>query len=202
MSRWWHRLRITRQTHLVLGRAAQPAPSVNVPDGIELSDVSSADGPAFDAMQSFCLMSGFGEGWAPSMLEQGARGTVVVESGVPLAMAWSVDRAFYVEEISTTFDPIEAAYFFGDFVGAAHRGRRLQRLLVEHRLAHLQSPHALTLVHPENPSSIRSYQNVGFAEVGRIENRRWLGRDSVSATSTDGAYRVEVVGNTVRVART
>lgn len=201
MTRWWHRLRAKRQTHLVLGRAAQPVPSVNLPPGIELAEVSTADGPAFDALQSFCMMSGFGEGWAPSMLEQGAQGTVVVESAVPLAMAWSVDRPFYVEEINATFDPVEAAYFFGDFVGPAHRGRRLQRLLVEHRLAQLHKPHALTLVHPDNPSSIRSYQNVGFVVAGRIENCRWLGRERVSASSTDGAYRVETAGNTVRVAR-
>jgi GNAT superfamily N-acetyltransferase len=92
-------------------------------------------------------------------------------------MAWSTTHPFHVEEIGATFDPRGGVYLFGDFVDPAHRGKKLQRALVSHRLAAARDqglPFAYTLIHPSNAASLRSYAHEHFVPAARFTRYHWL----------------------------
>lgn len=188
MKRWLARLLPRRNHHLVLARTKPESATAALREGVTFSSVTTPQGPAFDMLEAFCAAVGFGNGWVAAMLECGACGTVVTQDGVPMAMGWSISAPFRVEEIRGTLDVVDGTYLFGDFVGLAYRGTGLQRLLVEHRLNQLTAPTAYTLIHPDNTPSFHSYSKAGFEPIGQIENRRWLGWETLRARSADSRY--------------
>jgi GNAT superfamily N-acetyltransferase len=164
--------------HLLMGRSgAPPAPETESSD-LEILAVASADDPCVAPLESFANGNGFPSGWAREMLTQGASAVIAREAaGETLAMAWMTQRPFHVEEIGATIEPRTGVYLFGDFVAPAHRGRKLQRRLVAQRLRLAASAaFAVTLVHPSNMASVRSYHHEGFVISGRFVRYHWRGK--------------------------
>ena len=167
------------EEHLLMGRfGAGQTSETERADGDMLA-IRSADDPGAELLESFADANGFPAGWAREMLIDGASGVIARDpaAGATLAMAWMTTHPFHVEEIGATIDPRGGVYLFGDFVAPAHRGRKLQRLLVAHRLRITGSAaFACTLVHPSNLASVRSYQHEGFEPGGRFVRYRWRDR--------------------------
>lgn len=178
-------LRTRSETHLFLARDLSldvvPQPS----DAASLARVASTGDAHFPDLARFCESAGFGAGWAADMLGDSAIALIACDGpgGTAMAMAWSTVHPFPVEEIHATFDPGGApaagaaagavrrhagVYLFGDFVAPEHRGKKLQRLLVNARLldARRERPdlrYAYTIIHASNATSLRSYQAEHFA---------------------------------------
>lgn len=184
ISRFLSRLAPHSEEHLILGCVAGAVQPFDLP-GVAVTAVeSTTDAGRLDA---FASANGFPEGWAGAMLEEGAQAMIAVEGNTVLAMAWMTRRPFFVEEIAATLDPGGGVYLFGDFVAPAHRGRRLQRLLVSQRLSRsINASFACTLVHPSNRASIRSYRTAGFGEIGAFVRRKWGGRTWARARCAAG----------------
>lgn len=168
------------QDHLVLARPlGSPVALYTVP--AEFHRVTSTDDPHFAALAAFADGIGFPTGWAADMLADRAGALLALDpvGGAAMAMAWSTTHPFHVEEIGATFDPRGGAYLFGDFVAPEHRGKKLQRALVSHRLAAARDegvPFAYTLIHPDNAASLRSYDREGFVPAARFTRYYWLGK--------------------------
>ena len=163
------------EEHLLMGRSGGvPALEAESSD-VEILAICSADDPRAEQLESFASANGFPTGWAREMLSDNASAVIARDTtGQTLAMAWMTQRPFHVEEIGATIDPRAGIYLFGDFVAPAHRGRKLQRRLVAQRLRiAANAAFAVTLVHPSNLASVRSYQHEGFAVGGRFLRYRW-----------------------------
>jgi GNAT superfamily N-acetyltransferase len=134
-----------------------------------------------DQLDPFCTNAGFPTGWANDMNAGGAEALIVRDaSGDVIAMAWHTNRPFFVAEIDFTFVPRNGVYLFGDYVTPAHRGKKLQRLLVRQRLAAAArngAAIAYTIIHAGNAPSLASYRALGFVPTTRLTRTRWLGRD-------------------------
>jgi GNAT superfamily N-acetyltransferase len=178
MTNFLRRLFPQSDEHLLMGRsAAEPAPEAESSD-VDVLAVRSADDPNTESLERFATANGFPIGWASEMLTEGAIAVIAGDAaGETQAMAWMTQRPFHVEEIGATIDPRIGVYLFGDFVAPAHRGRKLQRRLVAQRLRiATDAAFAVTLVHPSNVASLRSYQHERFAVGGRFVRYHWRGR--------------------------
>jgi ribosomal protein S18 acetylase RimI-like enzyme len=167
------------QRHLLMGRLALPAQAPATSPGVDVLSIHRAADPVTQALDDFATANGFPPGWAHDMLTDGAQALAARDAatGQILAMGWSTRRPFHVDEIDATLNPGGGVYLFGDFVSPEHRGRRLQRLLISHRLAQLDGlPFACTLVEPSNVASVRSYAGEGFAVGGTYVRYRWRTR--------------------------
>ena len=167
------------QRHLLMGRLASPAEAPATSPGVEVLSVHRPADPVTQALDDFATANGFPAGWARDMLADGAQALAARDgaTGNILAMAWSTRRPFHVDEIGATLNPGGGVYFFGDFVAPQHRGRKLQKLLISHRLAQLDDlPFACTLVEPSNVASVRSYAGEGFSVGGTYARYRWRNR--------------------------
>jgi ribosomal protein S18 acetylase RimI-like enzyme len=165
------------QTHLVFARPLnQPIPPV--PPPVALESIASTTDQRFHLLDTFATAGGFPNDWSADMLAEHARATLaILDDHQPIAMAWTTTHPFLVDEIGATFDPRGGVYLFGDFVSPHHRGKSLQRHLVNHRLTDAQRdglPIAYTIIHPDNVPSVHSYQHEGFAEAARFTRYRWL----------------------------
>jgi GNAT superfamily N-acetyltransferase len=166
-----------QQTHLIFARALTPADAdttAEVP-GVTIESPSDAN-----ALDEFCIKAGFPVGWTAEMVQAGAHAIIARDAADIIAMAWHTARPFFVAEIDFTFVPHNGEYLFGDYVAPAHRGRKLQRLLVRHRLAAAArngAAIAYTIIHADNAASLASYRALGFVPTTRLTRTRWLGRD-------------------------
>lgn len=165
------------ETHLVFARALDQ-PVAPVPPPVALESIASTTDPRFHLLDTFATASGFPESWSADMLAERACATLaILDDAHPVAMAWTTAHPFHVDEIGAAFDPRGGVYLFGDFVSPDHRGRGLQRHLVNHRLAAAQwdgIPVAYTIIDPGNVPSVHSYQHEGFALAARFTRYRWL----------------------------
>jgi GNAT superfamily N-acetyltransferase len=162
-----------------MGRLATSAQPPSAVPGVEILAIHRAADPAAQSLDAFATANGFPPGWTRDMLADGARAVVARDpaSGELLAMGWSTRQPFHVDEIAATLNPGQGVYLFGDFVAPAHRGRKLQKLLISHRLTELDDrPFACTLVEPANLASVRSYAAEGFSIGGRYVRHRWRSR--------------------------
>jgi GNAT superfamily N-acetyltransferase len=176
------------QRHLLMGRLALPVQAPATSPGVEVLSIERVADPAAQGLEGFAAANGFPAGWTRDMLADGAQALVARDttSGEILAMGWSTRRPFHVDEIEATLNPGGGVYFFGDFVAPQHRGRKLQKLLISHRLAQLDSvPFACTLVEPSNLASVRSYAAEGFVPGGSYVRYR-LGRRTWARCKTMG----------------
>jgi ribosomal protein S18 acetylase RimI-like enzyme len=179
MTNLLRRLLPQSEEHLLMGRSgAAPALDAAASD-VEMPAIRSADDPSVESLETFASANGFPAGWAAGMIGEGASAVIARDtaSGATLAMAWMTQQPFHVEEIGATIDPRTGVYLFGDFVAPAHRGRKLQQRLVAQRLRLAASAaFAVTLVHPSNLASLRSYQQEGFTVGARFLRYRWRSR--------------------------
>ena len=185
-----------RQKHFILARAATEAdarPDADVHAAAVIEPLPASDEPALDR---FCTTAGFPDGWTRDMLRLGAAPTIArnAPAGDIVAMAWHTHQPFYVAEIDTLFDPASGVYLFGDYVAPAFRGRKLQRLLVHHRLAAAAknaTPIAFTIIEADNGPSLASYRSHGFIATTSLTRTRWLGRtrDHISPIPTPASHR-------------
>jgi GNAT superfamily N-acetyltransferase len=175
-----------RETYLLLtarlaGRESPPPPVD--PAQIETAVIGAADHPVAGALEQFCTAGGFPRSWSVDMLGDGAQAFIAVDTASRrrvAAMAWLVRRPYYVAEVDHTIDPAGGVYFFGDFVAPVYRGRRLQRLLLEHRLACAAQagvPHAYTIIRDDNGPSIANYRALGFVPTTALARTHWPWRD-------------------------
>jgi len=167
------------QRHLLMGRLASPVEAPVTSPGVEILSIHRVADPATEALDGFATANGFPAGWARDMLGDGAQALAARDTttGDILAMGWSTRRAFHVDEIGATLNPGGGVYLFGDFVAPQHRGRKLQKLLISHRLGQLDGPpFACTLVEPSNAASVRSYAGEGFVVGGTYVRYRWRKR--------------------------
>jgi GNAT superfamily N-acetyltransferase len=163
--------------HLADAQTGRPAGPAN----IEATLISNPGDRLAEPLEQFCAAVGFPPGWAGDMFSDGARSVVALDtaSGQVAAMGWLVRRAFYVAEVDHTIDPAGGVYFFGDFVAPAYRGRRLQRLVLQHRIARCAQDgitHAYTIIGDDNGPSIANYRALGFVSTTAMTCTRWLGR--------------------------
>jgi hypothetical protein len=182
------RFRPTRQVYLLFARLPAPVTPAPLPEFV-IQSLATPNDPLAQSLDEFCTAHGFPPGWPGEMLTQGARAFIaqLPGGGQIAATAWLTTHAFYVEEIDHTLDPAGGAYLFGDFVTPPYRGRRLQRTLLAHRLAHLPagSP-AYTIIRDDNIPSIRNFESMNV--TARLTHTRWLGRSKwtcVSAAASD-----------------
>jgi ribosomal protein S18 acetylase RimI-like enzyme len=164
------------QRHLLMGRVASPPQAPATSPGVEVLSIHRVADPATQALDDFATANGFPAGWARDMLGDGAQALAARDAttGEILAMGWSTRRPFHVDEIGATLNPGGGVYLFGDFVAPRHRGRKLQKLLISHRLTQLEGlPFACTLVEPSNVASVRSYAGEGFSVGGTYVRYRW-----------------------------
>jgi ribosomal protein S18 acetylase RimI-like enzyme len=146
------------------------------PEGVRAVVVANASDLGMEALEAFAVASGFPVGWAGDMLGGGTVATVALANvggrtqGV--AMGWQARWGrFLVEEISATLALGPDTYLFGDFVSPEFRGRGIQRWLVAERLRAVGD--AITIVHPLNAPSRRSYEREGFVVAGRFTRYQW-----------------------------
>jgi GNAT superfamily N-acetyltransferase len=183
------------QTHLILARPLDQ-PVASLPPPVALESIASTADPRFPLLDAFAVASGFPQGWSADMLADRARATLaILDDDQSVAMAWATAHPFHVEEMSATFDPRGGVYLFGDFVSPHHRGRNLQRHLVNHRLAAAQWDGisvAYTIVHPDNVPSLHSYGQEGFVPAARFTRYRWLKKNWCRCTppSAPGGTRM------------
>jgi GNAT superfamily N-acetyltransferase len=173
-----------------MGRLASSVQPPATAPGVEVLVIHRAADPAAERLDAFGVANGFPQGWTRDMLADGARAVVArdVRSGELLAMGWSTRHPFHVDEIAATLNPGQGVYLFGDFVAPAHRGRKLQKLLISHRLTELDDrPFACTLVEPTNLASMRSYVAEGFSVGGEYVRHRWRRRTWTRCKSVRGA---------------
>jgi hypothetical protein len=180
-----------RETYLLFTARLANTESPPPPDPaqIETALISAPNHPLMPALEQFCTAGGFPPSWSAEMFHDGAHAVVALDtsSQQPAAMAWLVQRPYYVAEVDHTIDPAGGVYFFGDFVALAYRGRRLQRLLLQHRLAraaHSAVPHAYTIIRDDNGPSIANYRALGFVPTTALTCTHWLWRDK---------YRIKVL---------
>jgi len=194
MTHFLRRLFPTSEEHLLMGRSGgeAPAPEAQASD-VEMQAIHSADDPTVEMLETFASANGFPTGWASEMLRDGASAVIARDSaaaaaGATLAMAWMTQHPFHVEEIGATIDPGSGVYLFGDFVAPAHRGRKLQKRLVAQRLRlAVSAAFAVTLVHPANLASVRSYQHEDFVVGARFVRYRWRSRTWTRCKTVDRA---------------
>ena len=190
MINFLRRLFPQSEEHLLMGRTGLP-PEVQASADIETPIIRAADDPNLQPLGSFATANGFPTGWAAEMLTSGATAIIARDSATRevLAMAWMTRHPFHVEEIGATIDPGAGVYLFGDFVSPNHRGRKLQRRLVAQRLrqAATDATFAVTLVHPTNIASLRSYQHEGFTTGASFTRHRWRGRTWTRCKTVDRA---------------
>jgi GNAT superfamily N-acetyltransferase len=167
------------QRHLLMGRLALPAKAPAASPGVEVLSIHRPADPAAQALDDFATAHGFPAGWARDMLADGAQALAArdASTGQILAMGWSTRQPFHVDEIGATLNPGGGVYLFGDFVAPPFRGRKLQKLLISHRLAQLDDlPFACTLVEPSSLPSLRSYTGEGFVVGGTYVRYHWRKR--------------------------
>lgn len=190
MTHFLRRLFPTSEEHLLMGRSGEaPAHEAESSD-LEMLAIPSADDPHVESLESFASANGFPACWASEMLRDGASAVIARDtaSGATLAMAWMTQHPFHVEEIGATIDPGSGVYLFGDFVAPAHRGRKLQQRLVAQRLRLAATvSFAVTLVHPANLASLRSYQHERFTVGARFVRYRWRSRTWTRCRPVDRA---------------
>lgn len=173
------------QTTLILTRDARlPAPALETPQEVRVAHVRSAGDEGFAEIDAMCRAHGFPEGWVAAMIAAGAEAFAAIRAQVKqpqaVAAAWLTRNPFYVDEIGCTFTAApEGDYYFGDFVEPAWRGRKLQRLLIHHRLAASHATGrlwAFAMMRQDNAPSLRSYQAEQFhaaARLGSMRIARW-----------------------------
>jgi GNAT superfamily N-acetyltransferase len=175
----FRRLLPRTEKHFLLACDVLTLPTEFVVEGIDPVAVSADDRVRIELLDNFTARNGFPAGWVREMLADGAQAVVARDEGSNeiLAMGWNTTRAFHIEEIGATLDPAGAVYFFGDFVAPAHRGRKLQRLLVAERLARMSdASRACTVIHPDNIASLRSYQSERFVKAAEFVRYERSGR--------------------------
>ncbi len=135
--------------------------------------------------------NGFGNGWGERMRAGGNRCVVVRESGQIVAGGWMTTRPGWVYEVGYTFDcGEEGAYFFGDFVVPAFRGRWFQGRLMKRRLAiaaEMGRRWAYGIVWEGNLASIKNSQRAGCVLAGKLSGT-YLGpwqKDRLEQVSAD-----------------
>lgn len=169
-----------------------PAEALALPEGIRSASVRTQDDADWPTLCRFCETHRFPAGWPAKMLSDGAVAhLLVLESGEAIGSGWEVERPFYVEEIGRTFDAGTGnAYFFGDLVAPAYRGRRLHRHLIRLRLDSCRAAGinwAMAMTRSDNAPSLRAYQGERFqiaAELRTWRRRGWR-VDSVRRTASD-----------------
>src|SRR5258706_201507 len=120
--------------HLLMGRVGPPPVPETGTAGVQTVAIRMGDDPHIGKLDAFAVANGFPQGWVQEMLAEGASAVAALdEAGAVMAMGWITGRRFQVEEIGATLDPGAGVYLFGDFVALAHRGRKLQQLLVAER---------------------------------------------------------------------
>lgn len=167
------------ETHLLLACDVLTLPIEFAVEGIDVVSVTAGDQVRIELLENFARRNGFPPGWARDMLAEEAQAVVARDenSREILAMGWTTTRPFHIEEIGATLDPAAAVYFFGDFVAPAFRGRKLQRLLVAERLARMNdATRAVTIIHPDNTPSLRSYQSERFVTAAQFVRYQWRDR--------------------------
>jgi ribosomal protein S18 acetylase RimI-like enzyme len=176
-----------RETYLLFARPPAPC-DLTHPADAAIALITSPDDPAIQPLDHFCTSNGFPPGWPAGMLGSRAQALTAAhpDTDAIMAMAWLTTAPFYVEEIDHTLDPAGGAYFFGDFVAPAHRGRGLQRALLRHRLALSPGATAYTIIRNDNIPSIANYQSVGFTPTTRLSSRRWLGATRWTCSTIPG----------------
>ncbi|HYE17596.1 MAG TPA: hypothetical protein VEA69_04080 [Tepidisphaeraceae bacterium] len=170
--------------------------------GFELRDVVPRSADA-SALEAFCAGHGFAPRWATDMLD-GSRAVIALGAtdGAIAAMGWMTTGPFYVAEMNLTIEPpAGGAYLFGDFVTPASRGKGLQAALVAWRVARAVGGPMVTLIHPSNVASVKSYGQNEFRAAARLETRKWgpffATRRAVPATGA--RVGVDLKGRTLRV---
>lgn len=170
-----------------------PAEPLALPEGIRPVVVRGQDGPDWPTLCRFCEAHRFPAGWPAKMLSDGAVAHLLVamESGQAVGSGWEVERPFYVEEIRRAFDVGTGnAYFFGDLIAPAYRGRRLHRHLIRLRLDSCRATGinwAMAMTRSDNVPSVKAYQGERFqiaAELRTWRRRGWR-VDSVRRAATD-----------------
>ena len=175
--RLWRHLRPRITTHLFLCRSAvRPEPLPH-----EALYFHAQSGSEWDAIERFAVVNGFPRGWVKDIAALGGKALAATDpaSADIMAMGWLLTEPLPIEEMGETFNPAGKAYLFGDFAAPAWRGRRLQRFLVNRRLAlaaELGLSHALTIIEEANIASLRSYGAEGFQTFAAHRRGRFLGR--------------------------
>lgn len=191
--------------HFLLACDVLTLPIEFVVEGIDAVAVSTADRVRIELLETFATRNGFPTGWVGDMIADQAHAVIARDesSNEILAMSWSTTQPFHIEEIGATLDPAGAVYFFGDFVAPAHRGRKLQRLLVAERLARLSNAtRACTVIHPDNVASMRSYQSERFVTAAEFvrsywSDRAWTRCRTFSSALTTTRFAIDSAGTLV-----
>jgi hypothetical protein len=193
------------QRSLVLFRELKPpvgAPML--PAGFTSFAIRTTSDERFPLLCRSCETDGLPAGWAERMISQNHEAHLLLsEAGESAGCAWIARQAYYISEISRTFDPgPEGDYYFGDFIPPRFRGRKLHRVLIELRVAASLAAgrrYAVGMTHSENLPSIKGYRSADFeiaAElrsrpVGRwrLDSMRWhRPRPNTMQFSTEGLY--------------
>ncbi|HSI34951.1 MAG: hypothetical protein ACAI43_18760 [Phycisphaerae bacterium] len=172
--------------------------------GFELRDVVPGSADA-SALEAFCAGHGFAPRWATDMLGE-SRAVIAIGAtdGAIAAMGWSTTAPFFVAEMNLTIEPPPGgAYLFGDFVAPASRGKGLQAALVAWRVARASGV-TVTLIHPSNVASVKSYGQSEFRAAARLETRKWgpFFRTRRAVPATGARVGVALRGRVLRVIAT
>jgi len=197
------------EKHFLLACDVLTLPIEFVVEGIDTVSVAADDHVRIELLDNFATRNGFPAGWVADMIADQSHAIVARDesSNEILAMGWRTTQPFHIEEIGATLDPAGAVYFFGDFVAPAHRGRKLQRLLVAERLARMNDANrACTVIHPDNLASMRSYQSERFVVAAEFTRSHWSGRSwtrcrTLTSALTTTHFTIDSAGTIVASAK-
>lgn len=162
----------------------EPAPPPDAPAGMSVCWVRRVGDEHYPALLAICADQGLGEGWCAGELLRGSKAVCILANregrNEPAAAGWMTHVPFPVDEIGHIFEPAEKqAYLCVCYVRPALRGLRLQRLMIQHRLAEALAEGdrwACAMTTPANPPSLRSYLAEGLRPILRVDTRgagRW-----------------------------